>query len=154
MGNPQESLAAYLAGVIDGEGWVGVSVRKTKKGSGMRPTIAVNVVNWDWVEELDRVARELGLPSHVFRSKTSSRWGVYGYKRVLQVIEVIRPYLLNKGRQADLIVELASARDERHWHDGEPTPREWEIVREIRARNDKGKNPQRLHAERFASSRA
>lgn len=143
MGNQQERLA-YLAGVIDGEGWVGATVYK----DSIRPTVCVHIVAPDWADALDRIVRECGLPSYVCHFKNSSRWGISGIKRVSRFIPEVRPFLVNKTEQADLLMELCEERLKRHYHTRQITDREWGLINKIKSLNTKGKNPQRLYAER------
>lgn len=141
MGNQQERLA-YLAGIIDGEGWVGLTKMVNK---GFRPCITVHMVGRDWIDHLDEIARASGLPSYCYHMKTSSRWGIYGIKRVKRTIEALDPYLFIKKRQADLLMEFIDLRLSRPLR-SPISIREVQIRAEVMALNTKGKNPQRLYA--------
>ncbi len=141
-GNQQERLA-YLAGIIDGEGWLGLTVLPSGQ---YRPIIAVHMVGKDWIDHVDEVARASGLPSYRAHLKSSSRWGIYGIKRVQKVLGLVRPYLFIKGAQADLLNEFIDLRLSRPLR-SPVSEREAQIRQEIMALNTKGKNPQRLYAD-------
>ncbi len=149
--NQQERLAllGYLAGIIDGEGWIGLAKSRstdTRSGYTLAPQISIHMVGKDSIDYVDNVFRQVGLPSYRLHLRASSRWSVRGFKRVVPVLEALSPYLHIKHRQAELVLEYHVLRKQRSYHRSEPSEREWEILGEIRALNTKGKNPQRLYA--------
>lgn len=148
--NQQERLAllGYLAGIIDGEGWIGLAQSKNQEmrcGYTVTPQISIHMVGKDAIDHIDSVFVQVGLPSYSIHLRTSSRWSIRGFKRVTPVLDTLLPYLHIKRRQAELILEYRDARLARHHH-SDPSERELGIVSEIRALNTKGKNPQRLYA--------
>lgn len=144
--NQQERLAllGYLAGIVDGEGWIGI----TGKDRLLHPAISVHMVSIVGIENVADVAIRAGLPSYHHHMNDSSRFTLKGYKRCVPFLEAIRPYLFIKARQADLVFECHRERKKRPYHNSTPSVRELEIRNEIRALNTKGKNPQRLYVER------
>ena len=148
--NQQERLAllGYLAGIIDGEGWVGISKTKradVRAGFIFLPQISIHMVGKDAIEHIDATFRKVDLPSYYVHRKDTSQWTVNGYKRVVEVLEVLLPYLHIKRRQGELILAMNDLRSQRHHHSS-PTELEHEIRAWICQLNSKGKNPQRLYA--------
>lgn len=150
LDNQQERLAllGYLAGIIDGEGWVGLYKQKKadcRAGFGWTPTIAVHMVGPRYIDHLDDVARTLGFPSYVAHYKTSSRWVIRGMKRTTPVLVALLPYLFVKREQAEHVIEYTRIRMQRPYR-SDPTPEEELLAKAVSALNMKGKNPQRLYA--------
>jgi len=148
--NQQERLArlGYLAGIIDGEGWVGVSKTRrsdVRAGFILLPQVSVHMVTKTGIEHIDHLFRSLGLPSYYSHRKDSSQWNVNGYTRVPLVLEALLPYLCIKKQQAEKLILLRDLRKQRSGRSS-PTELELQIREEICALNTKGKNPQRLYA--------
>lgn len=148
--NQQERLVqlSYLAGIIDGEGWVGVS-KITRKdvcaGFILCPTLSIHMVGKDAIEHISAVFAAAGLPSYFVHRRDSSQFYITGYKRMTVILEAITPFLHIKKRQAELITELCRLRKLRSGRSS-PTDEEMEIREAICQLNMKGKNPQRLYA--------
>lgn len=103
--------AAYLAGLIDGEGYVAVtaattskSAKRCKRGAAVRVTVAVRMTTrrpLDWAAALTGFGRvtapRLLNPKH----KQPYQWQIWS-RQAVEVLVAIRPYLKVKDRQADL----------------------------------------------------
>ncbi len=95
---------AYAAGILDGEGTIGVSIR----GSSL--CVMVEVWNTDsrlakWLQE-----RFGGMPPYVrlnnsFCAKPLHRWALFG-SASLSFLQSIQPYLVLKQQQCALCLEL------------------------------------------------
>ena len=102
----------YVAGIVDGEGWVGIIKQLSAKSSEPSPryTAVVKVSSTD-PELLVRLHAAWGgwLGRH---SKTKPhhrqayRWAVQG-ARAIAMLEAVRPWLVIKARQADTCFALA-----------------------------------------------
>ena len=138
MGNQQERLVSlgYLAGVIDGEGWLGLT--KSRKARQLRPIIAVHMVGAATLDHLEEICTSLGWSSHVWHGKDSSRWGLWGYDKVAQVLPMLTPILFVKHRQAILLQEAIDLRAQRPLR-SDPSPEEFAVREAISALNTKGK---------------
>lgn len=97
--------AAYLAGILDGEG----NIRLAGRGRGKYITPCVQVTNTRY-ELLTWLQDRFG--GSIYRNKESRPtrkpywvWSVAGQK-ALHVVRVARPYLLLKIEQADILLSL------------------------------------------------
>lgn len=106
----KETEKAYLAGLIDGEGTVSI-VRLHSRGQGFEHYVAsVEISNTD-MRMIDWVAKRLGGSIVANRRKV-----VAGHKVVYRiglrnrlaeaVLREVMPFLVVKGRQAELVMEL------------------------------------------------
>lgn len=142
MENEQARLIdlAYLAGLLDGEGWIGLGKHKPSRstvvgGYQLRPSVAIHVKSPELVEHLDNLARRNDLPSYVqHMGNGTSRWSVRGAKRVKRVLEAVLPFLYEKRKAAELVLEFIESRFS--WEYGQGLkPRELEIYEDLRALN-------------------
>ena len=111
--------AAYLAGIIDGEGFVGLSKKKDLKGVrggySYRPYIGVSntcksVI--DWIAGVTKIGNVRANSPPKAGHKPSWRWEAWSQK-ASYVLRAVRPYMVIKTRQADLII-LYTATATRH----------------------------------------
>ena len=143
MENEQARLIdlAYLAGLLDGEGWIGLGKQKPSRGRSvvggyqLRPAVAIHVKSPELVEYLDQLARRNDLPSYVqHMGNGTSRWSVRGAKRVKRVLEAVSPFLFEKKKPAELVLEFIESR--LSWEYGKGLkPRELEIHEDLRLLN-------------------
>jgi hypothetical protein len=127
MGNQQESLLSWFAGILDGEGSISVQVY-TKPDGDVRLTPFVLVVNTDVgiLEGCDEALKAIGVVPNSWR-KPSSAWQknatwslpcmsvrADGAKKVRPILEAITPYLRSaKRRNAETILQYLDSRKER-----------------------------------------
>lgn len=115
MSQPEK---AYLAGLIDGEGYVGVtraltskSAKGCKRGAAYRTMLAVRMTDRG---PLDFAARVTGLGKVISAripkggKRTPWTWVLWS-KQAASVLSAIRPYLLVKGPGADVALEFQAA---------------------------------------------
>lgn len=106
---------AYLAGLIDGEGYIGItrshakSAKACKRGISYRLLVAVQMTDR---RPLDFAARATG-NGRVLTKKKYGRyrqaWGWQVWSRqAAALLRTIRPHLLVKGEVADLCIEFQS----------------------------------------------
>lgn len=116
-----ENRLYYLAGLIDGEGHVSVSLhrRRTvprKNGQpGSQMIYQVGVTNTDIriINEVHSIARDLGITARSYpltrtTRKTKMCWVVRfdGAKRAEAILAVIAPYLVAKRDRAELMLAI------------------------------------------------
>ena len=101
---PRDADLAWAAGFIDGEGCVAVDSRKSPR---------ITVSNTDR-RPLDRLQELLGGTICVHGRGNPEKghrpswvWAVHGGRSVRRVLAEVRPYLVVKGEQADLVLAAA-----------------------------------------------
>ena len=97
---------AYLAGIIDGEGTI--TLTRKHKNQTPSPQISVSNTNLELLEYVQRVtgcghirAKSRSKPHH----RQSWHWQTHTVSHNLRILEEIRPFLLVKKQQADLILK-------------------------------------------------
>jgi len=144
---PREDIL-YLAGLLDGEGMITISVRKggkTIKGKiyervGLTPIISFtnsckNLIDW-----LTSVLRGSTLKSPY---EKGDKWKVVYTLQIARLLDVklfleqTLPFLKVKRRQAELVLEFCDLRLKSKWR--EYPERLFEIAKEVRRLNKKGK---------------
>jgi hypothetical protein len=120
---------AYLAGLIDGEGHIGLYiVRKEKKG--FRPAIGIantNLKVLEWVKS----NYEGCLSTQRFidtTRKTVYSWSIGSKSKCLRLLNDVLPYLRIKKEQAVLLIEYCKTKG---WRKMEI--RDWEIKEKLHA---------------------
>lgn len=132
---------AYAAGIIDGEGYIGITVlEKDKRRSGRSPAfqLVVNVGMADpevvfWLREQFAGNVHSYAPGKYGTKRGVHHWRLTG-RRAAAFCSLIRPYLKLKFGQADLA--LAYYRDDRLDHNGRGGPGYRLTDAEIQVRRD------------------
>lgn len=103
----------YLAGMIDGEGFVGIEKKSpSKKNLGFSPKIAIYNTNKLIIERCDQYFKDLGLACHVMVSNPKRATTIYkplyridmqGMKRVNRLLQYIIPFLAGKKQVAEIV---------------------------------------------------
>lgn len=105
------AILGYAAGIVDGEGYIGIStafdVRKSRKLSHF---VRLVIVNTDprlpgWFADRFGGAIAVSHSGRKKRWKPRCSWAIHG-ERAEKFIEAIRPYLVIKGEQADIALEM------------------------------------------------
>ncbi len=123
--NPFVSLSvaqlAYLAGIVDGEGNIGVNKQVPRKGVGRSiiyvPRICVTNTSQSLLCFMLAVTGTGTITTkadNVLSEKTCYQWTVSS-RTAGDFAEAILPYLVVKRRQAEIIIELASRCRRRSW---------------------------------------
>ena len=110
------AVLAYLAGLLDGEGNVGIASAFDKKKSKNRsyyPHLMIaNTYEpvMRWLEDLVGGTVDVHVPStNKAHYKTCYRWRLHG-KNAETFLRAVRPYLRIKHEQADVVFELQKVR--------------------------------------------
>lgn len=154
MDNPhvQESQLGYLAGIIDGEGTITIERSGNRRLNGITGLQAkVNVANTNWaiIEYVVGILKRLGVNPHIksqpigygTRPRNKQCWWVTvgGLTKTAKVLNVIKPYLVGKRAQADLVLDFINYRGDAQLAKGKPYgPFEANLVEKIRALNFRG----------------
>jgi len=113
----QPTEAAYLAGLVDGEGYIGLLQVKRKRGR--RSSFAGRVVIGMCWEGLKDVRELVGCGKVWFKKHANPKhndqwvWSLTG-NHCRALLPVIRPYLKVKARQADLLLDYLHLADHRN----------------------------------------
>jgi hypothetical protein len=135
-----EAEAAWLAALIDGEGHVCVHRHPKPPGNYVFATVGVSNTFRALIEKVIDVA---GVGNAGIRQRPYGKNGKVCYEArfssvaVSDILRQVRPYLIVKGQQADLVMELQDARDALPVRAG-PTERIVEIYRMVRDLNKRG----------------
>ena len=106
---------AYIAGIFDGEGTVGIY---TTQGTAPSPVLAVAGGH---LPMLSAIRDHFGFGSvflygqtqyddGVHRAPQTGRWQVRTWEGAVAVLSELRPYLMEKAEQADVFLVAAAAR--------------------------------------------
>ena len=101
--------AMWLAGVIDCEGWVGMFKCTKRNGTSFWCAVGVgntNPILTNKLKSLTGCGRINGAQPPTPNAKYKYTWMVNKHNDVKRVLKTIRPYLLLKKRQADIILSL------------------------------------------------
>lgn len=108
-----ETNKAWLAGFVDGEGYVGIVRNRKKNGSLIyHPWIDVTSTNEKVILEVLSIVgvgkRALQRPTVV--NKAAYHFKLTKHNDLVLFIESVKPYLRIKNRQADLIIQFCALR--------------------------------------------
>lgn len=148
MGNQQERWAvdaARLAMLFDTDGCITMRVvqRMKNRVANVTPYVGAVGTYHNLIEWATETLRSMGVPTYIMRIEMArynkacqpqSRLTIQGMKRVAKVLPIIRPYLIAKPQQADLLQEFINLRMARP-HKAMYSDRELDIANEIRSLN-------------------
>lgn len=120
MGNPQATDAeiGWLAGVIDGEGHIGLSAQNSKKVRSVRPDLQIVNCDHEMISKAVRILRQLGVNPYI-RERTHSKktWStnwivtVGKFAHMKRILDVVKDHLTGMKRErAELVLALIESR--------------------------------------------
>lgn len=130
VGSFSETEKAYIAGIVDGEGSITINITRC------RWSPLISVIN-TYEELIDWLVPRFHV--NKLKVKTLKRWkeryiiNVWKTWDVITILEQIMPYLIVKKRNAELVLEFCKLK--LFNLSGEPTSRDYEILKEIRTLN-------------------
>ncbi len=108
---------AYLAGLWDGEGSIGISKYKNNKNGGLKNAITLQITNTDEaiINEVTRVMDVMGIKGHVGLRMRTKRLPAYQisirrFESCIILLEKIIPYLKAKKELAVLVLRYIKKR--------------------------------------------
>lgn len=151
MNNPQERLS-WLAGFIDGEGYLGIKklTRRGNYGCGYQllPRVVITNTSGAGIEEVGSILKHWRINYEIrFRKLEKlhhvpcAQVEISSMKPVLHLLNLVRPYLIVKVAQADVLKAFCERRILAY--NAPYTPRDladWQTVKGL------NQNPQRLYA--------
>jgi hypothetical protein len=113
-GTMRDTDIAYIAGFVDGEGWVGVSRSKHNKYSrpSYSPLIRVTKTKrgiLEWIQETlgcGFVCKGKRVKTENDRWKDSFMWTI-GSRNIVRVTGLLMPYIQLKKRQLEIVTQIA-----------------------------------------------
>lgn len=110
-------LVPWLAGMIDADGSIGLHKQAYKTKSHLIPSISLVTSCRITKEFLDGLFSELYVGKYVTeRTPKNTNWNkvwvfeVRGMKRVQSLLETLRPHLVTKAREADIVTAFIDYR--------------------------------------------
>lgn len=104
-----KTQAAYIAGVIDGDGYIGLSKKRTldqRSGYSYRPVVSVSNTKVEllfWLEQITGVGSICAMKRSNLAHKQAFIWQTWS-QRAADILRLILPYLILKKKQAELMV--------------------------------------------------
>ncbi len=101
--------AAYIAGLIDGEGCIGISYRRrTNRAARFQPCVAINITDRDvlrWMAEITGLGAVLGPFIPGARRAETYRWSIFSWSAASLLIQIC-PFLKIKRANAELLIAV------------------------------------------------
>lgn len=153
MDNQQVNTKAitwqWLAGFYDGEGCLNLTHNKSKRLTAFSPQIDLVNTNQPAMELIISFLEAHEIPVYVNKSKKHARFHrdsgrshkqrmtirIARMKSVKRFLEYLKPHLVLKREQAELLLEFVSSRAEGYTR---TTERDFEIYKRLRELNGKG----------------
>ncbi len=136
--------AVYIAGLLDGEGMLTISVKggRIKQGSAVYPLTPIISLTNSHIGLIEWLRPRLGGCTLKSPYTKGSKWKVIYTLQVARLLDIkalleqTLPYLIVKRHQAELLLEFCDLRLKDTWMPS--NPRLWKIAIEIRDINKKG----------------
>lgn len=143
MGNQQERLSnfevGWLAGVLDGEGYLSLGVNSTKRT--IYPSIKVASIDRKLIDKYIFLLKKLKIPFSTYeRNPKNKNWSrnwsidIRTAERCKRFIEVILPYLTTKKYNGEIVLKFCKSRLSLPYGSSY-TKEEMECLREVRKMN-------------------
>ena len=143
IGNQQatEAEIGWLAGIIDGEGHIGLSNQNSKKGLAVRADLQIVNTDNKLIEKLVNILRKMGVNPYIReRVHVKSTWNtntivtVGRFAQIKQILDIVMEHLTGMKREkAEIVLALIESRIKKTRYDRYDA-QELEIVRVFRER--------------------
>lgn len=144
----------YLAAMIDGEGTITLErtgKRRLAGVMGLSPKVIVSNTNQAIIQHVVNIMRSVGVNPHIKSQdrgpyKTMFWVTTQGLTKAVKILNVVKPFLVGKLAQAELVLEFARLRGDSQLAKGKPYgERELQILKQIRALNFRGVTTTEAH---------
>lgn len=106
---------AYLAGIIDGEGWIGLLKRLDRQWVTYKPTLRVTNTDSNIINRVYEIWENIGVSGHIYENEQNP--SVPNGKQIMyiqlnkqsdiqKVLEQVIPYLVGKKARATMLVRF------------------------------------------------
>ncbi len=143
MGNQQatEAEIGWLAGIIDGEGHIGLSNQNSKKVRSVRADLQIVNTDIKLIEKLVNILRKMGVNPYVReRVHVKSTWStntivtIGKFAHIKRILDIVKPHLTGmKSEKTEIVLALIESRMKKTRFD-QYDAQELEIVRVYRER--------------------
>jgi AcrR family transcriptional regulator len=122
--------AAYIAGILDGEGCLTLSKQSEDNGENITPVVKVNMAAEEVIEKLCDFTglskkKEIKTPED---RKRQWVFRLYAQKEIIQLLEQVKEYMIEKEKEAEILLEFCRKRKINNSY----TEREYELLEEIK----------------------
>lgn len=104
-GNQRELTLAYLAGLLDGEGFIGMFHNRPGYYVVAMKCHMCDREGLDLLKQTFGGSISVGSNSHHPGLRPSWQWQLYGRKQVMSTVKILIPYLIIKKRLAQAVLE-------------------------------------------------
>lgn len=133
IGSELQTKLAWLAGLIDGEGCIGVYA--TNNGRSLAWQFSITMRDEGPIREVAKIASHLGIEAPIkqraYKNGTLYKWGVYNRKALKTLFDAILPFLVLKRPQAGIARCLIAQKA------GKPRPIQARLARFVRDLNQR-----------------
>lgn len=106
---------AYLAGIIDGEGWVGLQKRLDRRWVTYKPALRVTNTDANLINHIYEIWERIGVDGHIYENEQNP--SVPNGKQIMnlqlnkqsdikRVLEAVIPYLVSKKARAVMLLRF------------------------------------------------
>ena len=135
----KETDCAWLAGIIDGEGDLGLGRIKQKGNVSLRPSIRVSNTSKVLIDKINSyIPMSISTKKWEGNRKDIYIWHLYGVESIYLLLKMVYPYLSCKKPQATLLMEFCKSRMNRSARE-KNTSREFAIQEELHLLNKRGR---------------
>jgi len=132
-------ILEYVAGLFDGEGSISILRHKSKqtnRGFFLAPRVSLSNTDRRLEDLLEKLGFKIRWLKNGDNSKPIAKYEMEGMNSILTFMERLKPYLILKQEQANLIIEFCISRLNRRAY--RYTERELEIVDRLSRLNKRG----------------
>mgnify|MGYP001576198178 CR=1 FL=1 len=114
------SVLGWIAGFVDGEGYIGLWKSKIKNKYTYVPVMSISNTHHESISYLSEQLKILNIGNHIYiRNVENPKWRqrmvleIRGMKRIKSLIEAIKPFSITKKSQLELLEEYINKRMEK-----------------------------------------
>ena len=106
---------AYLAGIIDGEGWIGLQKRLQKRWITYKPALRVTNTDANIINKVRQVWEVIGVDGHIYENdqdpsvtngKQIMNIQLNKQTDILRVLLAVEPFLVGKRARAQMLIRF------------------------------------------------
>jgi len=106
---------AYLAGIIDGEGWIGLQKRLQRKWITYKPALRITNTDANIINVVRKIWENVGVDGHIYENDQQP--SVPNGKQILniqlnkqsdikRILDAVIPYLVGKKARAEMLLKF------------------------------------------------